>query len=268
MIWLANKKSRGTQEVEAKATRRVEVIPVPGIPDVVEGDDVASIIFRALGRLRFRLHDGDVVVVKQKIISKAEGRLVRLDDVAPGRRAAKMARRLGKDPRLVELVLRESVRVVRAAHGVMITETRQGLVCANSGVDKSNIKDGYVALLPLNPDRSARRIRERLSAESGARLAVLVSDTFGRPWRRGQTDVAIGCSGIFPLRSYRGMTDRYGYQLRVTEPAVADEIASAAELVTGKLMRVPVAVVRGATYRPGERRARSMRIKKEKDLFR
>lgn len=246
----------------------IEVLPLRGIPEVEPGADLPAVIQRALAESRMRLADGDVVVVKQKIVSKAEGRLARLDSVEPGRQARRLAKEQGKDPRLVELILRESVRVVRVGHGVVITETRQGLVCANSGVDRSNVRDGYAALLPLNPDRSARRIRRELEKGSKAKLAVIITDTFGRPWRKGQTDVAIGCSGIAPLYSYKGRTDKHGYHLKVTEPAVADEIAAAAELVTGKLSEVPVAVVRGATYQRGEGGVRSMLMEKERDLFR
>jgi coenzyme F420-0:L-glutamate ligase/coenzyme F420-1:gamma-L-glutamate ligase len=246
----------------------LEVIPVGGLPEVEPGADLPALILRALGRLHLRLRDRDVIVVKQKVVSKAEGRLVKLDEVEPGPSALRLAAEQRKDPRLVELILREATRVVRAGHGVIITETRQGLVCANSGVDKSNVKDGYVALLPVEPDRSARLIRKGLETKTNKRVAVVITDTFGRPWRRGQTDVAIGCSGISPLFSYRGKTDKFGYALRVTEPAVVDEIAAAAELVTGKLTETPVALVRGAKYERGEGGVRAMLMEKGKDLFR
>ena len=248
--------------------KKLEVFPVGGFPEVQKGADIAATFLAAAKRSKLRLKDGDVVVIKQKIVSKAEGRLVRLSEVKPGTRAKKLAEEQGKDPRLVELVLRESVRVVRAGHGVIITETKQGLVCANSGVDRSNVKPGYAALLPVDADASARMIRKGIEAGTRKRVAVIVSDTFGRPWRKGQTDVAIGCSGMEPLLSYLGKTDRYGYELRVTEPAVADEIAGAAELATGKLTRIPAAVVRGAKYQRSESGAKSVAIEKEKDLFR
>jgi len=235
---------------------------------VQEGDDIATLFLAACRRSRVTVRDNDVVVIKQKVVSKAEGRLVRLADVRPGAPAKKLAEEQGKDPQLVELVLREAVRVVRAGHGVIITETRHGLVCANSGVDRSNVRPGYAALLPVNPDLSARRIRKGIEKATGKKVAVIVSDTFGRPWRRGQTDVAIGCSGMVPLVSYQGRTDAYGYELRVTEPAVADELAGAAELATGKLSRIPAAVVRGAVFRRGEAGVRSMAIERERDLFR
>lgn len=247
---------------------RVEVIPVAGVPEVRKGSDLGATIAGALSRGRLRLRSGDVVVVKQKVVSKAEGRVVGLASVSPGEAARRLARKEGKDPRLVELILRESMGVVRSGHGVIITRTRHGFVCANSGVDQSNVGKGMVALLPLDPDLSARRIRARLERATGERLAVIVTDTFGRPWRRGQTDVAIGCSGIAPLFSYAGKEDKSGYRLRVTEPAVVDEIAGAAELVTGKLHDVPVAVVRGAMYTRAEEGARSIVMRARRDLFR
>jgi coenzyme F420-0:L-glutamate ligase / coenzyme F420-1:gamma-L-glutamate ligase len=247
---------------------KVEVYPLSGFPEVEEGTDLARHIVEAATKAGLRLRGRDVVVVKQKVVSKAEGRLVELRAVRPGKRATSMAKALRKDPRLVELILRESVRVVRMGHGVIITETRHGFVCANSGVDKSNVKPGFVALLPVDPDRSADAIRKGLRRLTSKNLAVVVSDTFGRPWRNGQTDVAIGSSGIAPLYSYAGRRDPFGYRLRVTEPAVVDEIAAAAELVTGKLRGVPAAVVRGVDYHPGAGGVRSLVMEREKDLFR
>jgi len=168
----------------------------------------------------------------------------------------------------MELVLSEAVRVVRMGHGVVITETKHGFICANSGVDQSNVGKGLASLLPDNSDASARRVRRALEAMTRKRLAVIITDTFGRPWRRGQTDVAIGCSGINPLLSFRGRRDRFGYALRVTEPSVVDEVAGAAELVMGKLDRVPAAVVRGVKYTRGEGGVKSLLMSKERDLFR
>ena len=232
------------------------------------GDDLAMLIFDSLRKGRIAINDGDILVVKQKIVSKSEGRLVNLADVNPGRKASALAKKHGKDPKLVELVLRESVRVVRAGHGVIITETKHGFVCANSGVDQSNVGRGFAALLPLDPDRSARGLRRRLEGLSSKRLAVIVTDTFGRPWRRGQTDVAIGCSGINPLVSYAGKKDAFGYELRVTEPAIVDEIAGAAELTIGKLTNIPAALVRGVEFVTGERGVKSLVMPRERDLFR
>ncbi len=239
-----------------------------GIPEVMEGDDLAELIMKSVREGGVSLRDGDVVVVKHKVVSKAEGRVVKLDTVVPGREARSLAAREGKDPRLVELMLAESVRVVRAGHGVIITQTKHGFVCANSGIDQSNVGKGFVALLPVDPDRSARRIRVSLERRSGTRLAVVVTDTFGRPWRLGQTDVAIGCSGVAPLVPYAGKRDRFGYELRVTEPSVVDEIAGAAELAIGKLKGIPAAVVRGAEYLRSEAGVKSMVMPPDRDLFR
>jgi coenzyme F420-0:L-glutamate ligase/coenzyme F420-1:gamma-L-glutamate ligase len=248
--------------------KRVEVVPVPGIPEIKRGANLPLTVVKALRAAGISLEDRDVVVVKQKVVSKAEGRLVALSGVKPSRRAKELANEQGKDPRLVELVLKESVRVVRAGHGVIITETKHGFVCANSGVDQSNVPEGWVALLPADPDLSAEGILRGLESRSGKELAVVISDTFGRPWRRGQTDVAIGCAGIVPLVSYMGLKDKFGYELRVTEPAVVDEIAGAAELAVGKLKGVPVAVVRGVEFTPGGTGVRSMIMERQRDLFR
>jgi len=205
---------------------RIEILPVDGIAEVVPGDVVAELV-----AARFTLVDADVVVVTQKIVSKAEGRLVELDPTDAGARE-----------RLIE---DESVRVLRRRGDALITETRHGFVCASAGVDESNVDRGWVALLPVDADRSARRIRDGLRARAGVEVAVVVSDTFGRPWRRGVTDVAIGCAGVAAVVDLRGTTDSAGRVLSVTEVAVADEIAAAAELVMGKAAGVPVAVVRG-----------------------
>ena len=244
------------------------MIPLEGFPEVKKGDDLGGMVVASLRRARVALRDDDIIVVKQKVVSKAEGRIVRLDGVVPGARAKAIAGRQGKDPRLVQLMLSEAVRVVREGHGVIITETRQGFVCANSGVDQSNVGKGLVALLPKDPDASARRLRRKIERESGKAPAVVVSDTFGRPWRLGQTDVAIGCSGISPLMRYFGMKDRFGYRLRVTEPSVADEVAGAAELVIGKLDGIPAALVRGVNFTKGEEGMKSLVMPPGLDLFR
>ena len=246
----------------------VQISRVEGIKRVEPGDELGGIIAEALRRMRFALVDGDIVVVTQKIVSKSEGRLVKLDEVKPTERATALAAELGKDPRVVELVLRESRRVVRKGHGVLITETRHGFVCANAGIDMSNVESGYVALLPRDPDESARRIRRSLEKATARKLAVIVTDTFGRPWREGQTDLAIGCSGIAPTQSLAGKKDPYGYVLRVTQPAIVDEVAAAAELVMTKWSMVPVAIVRGVKYRRAESGVRSMVRKRSLDLFR
>jgi len=246
----------------------VSVAPVVGIKRIEPGDELGVLIARAVRSNALELADDDIVVVTQKVVSKSEGRLVKLDEVKPGKKAAELASELGKDPKVIELVLRESRRVVRKGHGVLITETKHGFVCANSGIDMSNVESGYVALLPLDPDASARGIRRSLEKATSKRLAVIVTDTFGRPWREGQTDLAIGCSGIAPTQRLAGKRDPYGYVLRVTQPAVVDEVAAAAELVMKKLSLVPVAIVRGVEYRRGESGVSSMIRKSRLDLFR
>lgn len=247
--------------------RRLEVFPISGFPEVAPGDDLVELIANAFEKTGFHPAGRDVVVIKQKVVSKAEGRAVELAKVRPGRRAKRLAAIQNKDPRVVQLILQESKKIVRAGYGVIIAETKLGFICANAGIDRSNVKEGYALLLPVDPDASARRIRRGLERRFGVELAVIVTDTFGRPWRWGQTDVAIGASGIAPLYSYKGRTDSFGYTLRVTEPAVIDEIAGTAELVTGKLRRVPVAVVRGAVYTRKEVGARSIIMPADRDLF-
>jgi coenzyme F420-0:L-glutamate ligase / coenzyme F420-1:gamma-L-glutamate ligase len=228
-------------------TPGLEIIPVSGMPEVHEGDEIGALIAAAGAESGIRLADGDVVVVAQKVVSKAEGRLRDLTEVEPGERAAELGERLGKDPRLVELILAESARVVRAERGVLIVETTQGWICANAGIDASNVRGSEsVTLLPVDPDASARRIREGLAAAAGARPAVLVADTFGRPWRLGQADVAIGCAGLVVVDDWRGRSDRHGRTLTATMVAVADELAAAADLARSKAESVPAVVVRGA----------------------
>lgn len=223
---------------------------VAGVPEVVPGDDLARLFLDACQREDFSLADGDVIVFTQKVVSKAEGCIVPLSEVEPSTLARTFAERedpqLNKDPRLVELALRESRRIVRMDHGVLITETRHGFVCANSGVDASNVGVPDAAtVLPSEPDRSARQLRVSIGEATGKRVAVVISDTFGRPWREGVVNVAIGIAGLNPVHDYRGQADAEGRSLASTVIAVADELAGAAELVMGKLDRIPVAVVRG-----------------------
>jgi len=247
----------------------LHIIGITGIGEVQEGADLGQLIVAAANRQGTPLQDGDVVVVTQKVVSKAEGRVISLQDVQPSPQAQELAERLGKDPRLVEVVLRESRRVVRAERGVLITETHHGFVCANAGVDASNVAgEGYVSLLPRDPDASAETIRRRLEELTGAQVAVIISDTFGRPWREGHTNVAVGVAGMSPFIDYVGQTDPYGYVLRVTTMAVADELAGAAELVMGKLSRVPASIVRGFQFQPGPGNASQLVRPAEKDLFR
>ncbi len=245
----------------------LRVIGVGGLPDVSAGDDVAALVREAADIRGTPLADGDVLIVTQKIVSKAEGRVIALAEVEPGPEARRLAQETEKDPRLVELILRESRRIVRQAGPVLITETRHGFVCANAGIDASNVGEGFVSLLPEDPDRSAAGIRAALR-ESGVEVAVIISDTFGRPWREGHTNVAVGIAGMEAFVDYVGRVDPYGNELRVSTLAVADELAGAAELVMGKLSRVPVAIVRGYEYPKGCGTARDMVRPPERDLFR
>ena len=245
------------------------LIPVDGMPEVRPGDDLAGLIVGALSRAGTALADTDVVAVAQKVVSKAEGRVRRLADVVPRPEAKRLAEEHGKDPRAVELVLEESRRIVRAERGVIIAETRHGFVCANAGVDRSNAgAPDSMVLLPVDPDASAARLREELAARTGARVAVVVTDTFGRAWREGQTNVAIGMSGLEAFVRYAGQYDPDGYELRVTEIALGDEIAAASELVMGKLLRRPAAIVRGLRYPVADEGARTYVRSPERDLFR
>jgi coenzyme F420-0:L-glutamate ligase / coenzyme F420-1:gamma-L-glutamate ligase len=247
----------------------LQIFPVAGMPEVRPGDDLAGMLLDAATASGVALEDGDVLVVAQKVVSKAEGRLVALDSVTPSPFAVEYARRYEKDARHVEVVLNESRRVVRMDHGVLIVETHHGLVCANAGVDASNVEGAEVlCLLPVDPDASAARLAEEVKLRTGRRVAVIISDTFGRPWREGQTNVAIGIAGLSPLRNYAGQTDQYGYELRVTQLCVVDELAGAAELVMGKIDRVPVAVVRGFEYVPQTASSQLILRAAERDLFR
>ena len=246
----------------------VSIYPVPGLPEISRGAALDRLIVDGLMRLRLSIEAGDVVVVTQKIVSKAEGRVRSLDDVQPSARATEIGHRIGFDPRHVEVILGETVRVVREAPRVLITETRHGFVCANAGVDRSNTGgQDLLVLLPEDPDASASRLRKGLEEISGVMLGVVISDSFGRPWREGQVNVAIGAAGVLALRDYRGDQDPDGYQLQGTELGVVDELASAAELVMGKLDRVPVALIRGVQV-AGEGTVRSLLRNPATDLFR
>jgi coenzyme F420-0:L-glutamate ligase/coenzyme F420-1:gamma-L-glutamate ligase len=240
----------------------ISIVPVEGLPEILEGVDVGALIAE-----RAQLEDGDVVVVAQKIVSKAEGRTVPLDGVEPSARAREIAGE--RDPRESEVILRETVRVIRSRNSLVIGETRHGFVCASAGVDHSNAGEaGTLVLLPVDPDASARRIRDTIGERSGVTVAVLVTDSFGRPFRRGTTDVAIGVAGLDPLLDLRGTSDRSGRVLRSTQVALADELAAAADLVRGsKADGLPVVVVRGVTYARGEGSARELVMPRERDLF-
>jgi coenzyme F420-0:L-glutamate ligase/coenzyme F420-1:gamma-L-glutamate ligase len=247
---------------------RYEVIGVAGIGEVRPGNDIARLIVEAAARQGTPLSSGDLLVIGQKIVSKAEGRLVKLADVEPSPIALAMAPGLAKDPRLVEVILRESRRIVRMDKGVLITETHHGWICANAGIDQSNVDADSVALLPEDSDRSARAVRDRVRALAGVEVFVIVTDTFGRPWREGLTNVAIGVAGFAPLLSYLGERDPAGRPLQATILALADELAGAAEPVMGKLDRIPVAIVRGLALRPGEEGSKPLLREPARDLFR
>jgi coenzyme F420-0:L-glutamate ligase/coenzyme F420-1:gamma-L-glutamate ligase len=245
------------------------VTAVDGLPEIHPGDDLAALISGAVTAQGDTLRDGDILAVAQKVVSKAEGRIVRLAQVEPGPRALAMAKESGKDPRQLEVVLSETVKLVRWKGGVLISETRHGFVCANAGVDRSNAgAPDTVILLPVDPDASAKRMREAIRGRTGATVAVVVTDTFGRAWREGHMNVAIGIAGLPALRRYIGQFDPEGYELRVTEIAIADEVAAMAELVMGKLDRCPAAIVRGLPPNGTTDTARDYVRPAERDLFR
>jgi coenzyme F420-0:L-glutamate ligase/coenzyme F420-1:gamma-L-glutamate ligase len=247
----------------------VRVIGISGMPEIAPGDDIAALVVGAAAAQQTPLLNGDVLVVTQKVVSKAEGRLVELARVEPSAMAREFAARWGKDARQVEVVLREASRIVRMDRGVLIVETKHGFVCANAGVDASNTgRPGFVTLLPEDPDASAERIRAEIERRAGVDVAVIISDSFGRPWREGIDQVALGVAGLPALRDYTGETDPDGYELRATQVALADELAAAAELVMGKLERIPAAIVRGYVAPAGAGSGRQLLREREKDLFR
>lgn len=252
---------------------RVEIIALAGMPEVAEGDDLAAMIGDALEATggALPLEPGDVLVVTQKIVSKAEGATVDLRTITPSADAVAWAEAWDRDPRQIQVVMDQAVRVVRRAHGVLIVETHHGFVCANAGVDASNVgplSGDLVTILPRDPDASAARVRDAIRARFGIDLAVIVSDSFGRPWRWGITDVAIGVSGMLPLEDLRGTPDADGRVMESTVRGMADEIASAAELALGKMAGRPVALVRGARPPEGEGSVLDLVIPADMDLFR
>jgi coenzyme F420-0:L-glutamate ligase/coenzyme F420-1:gamma-L-glutamate ligase len=264
----------GTQIKESrggKTVNRVEVLGVEGIPEVGKDESLSALIEEGIRTSGLDLHDGDIVVVSQKVISKAEGQVFQAADLSVRTLARLFAAESQKAPEQVELVLREARRVVRMEpeRGILIAETRHGFVCANAGIDRSNVGKGEVyTALPIDPDASAHRLRDKLQRAFAARIGVIVSDSFGRPWRQGSTDVAIGVAGLSPLQDHRGLRDPYGYKLRSTVVAVADEVAAAADLAKGKLGRVPVAIVRGVEFGGEEGSIRDAIRPGEEDLFR
>jgi coenzyme F420-0:L-glutamate ligase / coenzyme F420-1:gamma-L-glutamate ligase len=247
----------------------IRLIPIRGIPEIRPGDDIGMMIKRAADKMRLKLSDGDIIAVAQKAVSKAEGRLVNLESITPSEFAIEIARKQERDPRLVEVILRESANIVRSDDRVLITETKHGFVCANAGVDRSNVvgKD-WVSLLPVAPDDSALLLRTRLAELLKVNVGVIITDTFGRPWREGLTNVAIGVAGLKPLKDFRGKNDDHGKELSATVLAIADEIAAASGLLMRKTARIPVVLMRGYYFDHGEGSSRDLIRARERDLFR
>ena len=251
--------------------KKIEIIPVENLPLIAEGDSLGELIVEAAAKQGTPIKQGDIVVVTHKIVSKTEGNIVNLDTVSPSEQAREIAQKTGKDPAFVEAVLGETKEIVRVGPNSLITENRNGIICANAGIDKSNIEgEKNIALLPRNPDESAQKIRSEIKKLTSHDVAVVISDTHGRPLRMGEINVAIGVAGIKPTRDRRGEKDLFGYVLRVKQTAVADELASAAELVIGQADEgIPVAIIRGYTYQTMENAsARDLTRPREVDLFR
>ena len=263
-------KQSGFLRVEVATMKAVQVLPVEGLPLIKKGDDLAQLISTAAQKQGIPLMNNDVIVVTHVAVSKAEGCVYNLDDIVPSRFAENIAKRLDKDPALVEVILRESRAIRRMSEGRLIAETHHGFVCANAGVDQSNVTGGrIVAPLPKNPDRSARAIRKGIQKLTGKNVAVIISDTHGRPFRMGEINIAVGVAGINPIRDRRGETDLFGYVLHVKQTAIADELASAAELVIGQAKEgIPAAIIRGYDYpRLEKASAKGLIRSRRKDLF-
>jgi coenzyme F420-0:L-glutamate ligase/coenzyme F420-1:gamma-L-glutamate ligase len=247
----------------------IQITPIRVSDDIGPDNDLSIVILEAIADSQIEIQNGDILVVTHKIVSKAEGRVVDLTRIRPSPKAIRMAKEHDKDPRVMELILKESIQILRAKNGIIISETKHGFVCANAGVDQSNVEGDMAVLLPAAPDESASRIQDAVMEKTGKEIAVIITDTFGRTFRNGQTNVAIGIAGINPIKSYIGTYDMYGRKLRVTEIAVADEIASAAELVMGKAEGTPVAIVRGYIFeKVSKTSVKSLLRAKERDLFR
>lgn len=247
----------------------IQILPVFGIGEISIGEELSRTILAAIDSSNITLADDDVIVITQKIVSKAEGRIIDPATVEPSHMAHMCAAQGHKDANYYEVVLQESKRIIRMDRGVLICETHHGLICANAGVDESNVDGGgHITLLPIDPDTSARQMRDAIAQQRGIKVAIIISDSFGRAWREGQVNVAIGVAGINPLISYAGIDDPYGYRMQASVLAIGDEIAAAAELVMGKIDRVPVAVVRGVTYEASESSASTLIRPAAKDLFR
>ena len=249
---------------------KIEIIPLLIRDDIKKGDDIADLIIKSIKDKNESLQENDVVIITHKIISKAEGRTTDLRNIVPSEESKKISSNTGKDPRLVELIISQSNEIVKIERDIIITETKHGFVCANAGIDTSNVGklSDHVLLLPDDPDESARNIRNSINAKTGVNVGIIISDTFGRPFRKGQVNIAIGVAGIDPIKSYIGKRDMFGKILRVTEIAIADEITSAAELVMGKSSRVPVSIVRGYDFNFNDSSISKVTRSKKDDLFR
>jgi len=260
---------KGQKELPPASSDELRLIPIPLAEEIHPGDSLADKLLTALRQCHLRLQSGDILIVKHKIVSKSEGRLVDLATVQPSAESVVWAKQYALDARVIELALRESRAVIRRQNGVLITETHHGFLCANSGVDVSNVNGGKQALLlPEDPDRSAADLRRALKRRTGLAIPVIITDSFGRPWREGLTEFAIGISGMKPLRDDRGRRDPHGYKLKASVEAVADELACAAGLVCGKLNRAPACIVRGFRYDPGAGGVRHLLRPASADLFR
>ena len=246
----------------------MEIFPLPGIPEIKEGDNVADIILKSAYQNAITFEDGDILVIAQKIISKAEGRVYNKDSVKVTPFAEQMSNYTGHDPEYIELVLQNSRRIVRMANGLVISQTHHGFVMANAGVDSSNSGGkGRIVVLPEDPDRSARLIKRSLESSTGKKVAVIISDTFGRPWRNGQVNMAIGIVGLKPISDYRGIKDNDGREMKATQIAVADELASAAELVSGKTKKLPVVIIRNYPFDPAPGEGKDLIRDEVHDIF-
>ncbi len=254
---------------QTRSPAEVRLIPIPVPDEILPGDNLAENLLASLRRCRIRLEPGDIFVVKHKIVSKSEGRILDLAMVSPSPESFAWAQQYALDPRVIELALREARSVIRRQNGVLITETHHGFLCANSGVDVSNVDGGrHAVLLPENPDRSAANLRRAIQRRTGLSVPVIITDSFGRPWREGLTEFAIGIAGMKPLRDDRNRCDPHGYKLKASVEAVADELASAAGLVCGKLNRTPACIIRGFRYETGAGGVRDLLRPASSDLFR
>ena len=261
--------SRTASRLSTQLFNEIRVVPIPLSGEIRPNDSVFDKVLQSMLKRELAFEPGDILVIKHKIISKAEGQIVDLNTIDPSSQSRAWAKKYGLDARVIELALRESGNVIRRRNGVLITETQHGFICANSGVDVSNVDGGkHALLLPVDPDRSARKLRGKIKKHAGFAIPVLITDTFGRPWREGLVDFCIGIAGMKPLRDDRGLRDPHGYKLQASVEAIADELACAAGLVCGKLNRTPACIIRGFRYPAGNGRTRELLRPAASDLFR